>query len=41
MTQPIDVAYVEIVPLTTLDAEKKVIDVAFELEKKPGGQIRF
>ncbi len=32
---------VEIVPLTTVDADKKVIDVAFELQKKPGGQIRF
>lgn len=32
---------VEITPLTTVDPEKKVIDVAFELEKKPGGQIRF
>jgi outer membrane protein insertion porin family len=32
---------VEIVPLTSIDAEKKVIDVAFELQKKPSGQIRF
>ena len=32
---------VEIIPLTTVDSKKKIIDVAFELEKKPGGPIRF
>ena len=32
---------VEITPLTTVDPEKKTIDVSFELEKKPSGTIRF
>lgn len=32
---------VEIVPLTTVDADKKTIDVAFELEKKPSSSIQF
>jgi outer membrane protein insertion porin family len=32
---------VEVTPLTTVDAEKKIIDVTFELEKKPGGRVVF
>ncbi|MDP2270082.1 MAG: POTRA domain-containing protein [Archangium sp.] len=32
---------VEIIPQTTVDPEKKTIDVSFELEKKPSGTIRF
>ena len=32
---------VEITPLTTVDADKKTIDVAFELEKKPSSSIQF
>ena len=32
---------VEVTPLTTVDSEKKIIDVTFELEKKPGGRIQF
>lgn len=32
---------VDITPLTTVDADKKTIDVAFELEKKPSSSIQF
>ncbi len=32
---------VEITPMTTVDADKKTIDVAFELQRKPTGNIRF
>lgn len=32
---------VEITPLTTVDSEKKTIDVAFELEKRPNPNIQF
>lgn len=32
---------VEITPMTTVDAEKKTIDVSFELSKKPGGKVSF
>ncbi|MDP1824178.1 MAG: POTRA domain-containing protein [Archangium sp.] len=32
---------VEITPLTTVDPEKKIIDVAFELEKRPSTRIQF
>ncbi len=32
---------VEITPLTTVDADQKIIDVVFELEKKPSTSIQF
>jgi outer membrane protein insertion porin family len=32
---------VEVTPLTAVDSEKKIIDVTFELEKKPGGRVQF
>lgn len=32
---------VDITPLTTVDADKKTIDVAFELEKKPSSSVQF
>ena len=32
---------VDITPLTTVDPGKKIIDVAFELEKKPSSSIQF
>lgn len=32
---------VEITPLTTVNSEKRTIDVAFELEKKPSSSIQF
>lgn len=32
---------VEITPLTSVDSDKKTIDVAFELEKRPNANIQF
>jgi outer membrane protein insertion porin family len=32
---------VEVTPLTTIDADKKIIDVAFELEKRPNPNLKF
>ena len=32
---------VEVTPLTSVDGEQKLIDVTFELERKPGARIQF